>query len=43
MGGSFKVEELCTILQEKQKTVETFREQYEKSNTSHKKSFNFMF
>ena len=23
-----KVEELCAILQEKQKTVETFREQY---------------
>lgn len=30
-----KVEELCTILQEKQKTVETFREQYELSFNAH--------
>ena len=27
-GKVIKVEELCAILQEKQKTVETFREQY---------------
>lgn len=30
-----KVEELCAILQEKQKTVETFREQYELSFNAH--------
>lgn len=30
-----KVEELCTILQEKQKTVGTFREQYELSFNAH--------
>jgi len=30
-----KVEELCTILQEKQKTVGTFREQYELSFNVH--------
>lgn len=29
------VEELCAILQEKQKTVETFREQYELSFIAH--------
>ena len=30
-----KVEELCALLQEKQKTVETFREQYELSFNAH--------
>lgn len=30
-----KVEELCTLLQERQKTVETFREQYELSFNAH--------
>lgn len=30
-----KVDELCTILQEKQKSVETFREQYELSFNAH--------
>lgn len=30
-----KVDELCVLLQEKQKTVETFREQYELSFNAH--------